>query len=240
MTREHKLALVVGFGLILFVGILVTDHLAADARNFDPLRASARPRAVAEITLAAGSPEAGVRLEPAEDPTNTSTISQGPEVVLDPRPGPARPIKPLRRDATPDAQGLLAGDGRVQPDFEWHVISRGETLSDIAREYLGNGGRWRDIANANRGIDPNSLPVGRRIRIPVSSSATGRAVASREPASRPSSTSTRSYKVRSNDSLARIANRELGKESRWREIKDLNDLASETILPGQVLLLPTR
>ena len=37
MTREHKLALVVGFGLILFVGILVSDHLAADARGHDGL-----------------------------------------------------------------------------------------------------------------------------------------------------------------------------------------------------------
>jgi nucleoid-associated protein YgaU len=32
MTRENKLALVVGFGLILFVGILISDHFSA-ARN---------------------------------------------------------------------------------------------------------------------------------------------------------------------------------------------------------------
>ena len=32
MTREHKLALVVGFGLVLFVGILIADHLAAGRR----------------------------------------------------------------------------------------------------------------------------------------------------------------------------------------------------------------
>ena len=34
MTRENKLALVVGFGLMLFVGILVSDHFSA--QRFDP------------------------------------------------------------------------------------------------------------------------------------------------------------------------------------------------------------
>ena len=29
MTRENKLALIIGFGLLLFVGILVSDHLSA-------------------------------------------------------------------------------------------------------------------------------------------------------------------------------------------------------------------
>jgi len=33
MTRENKLALVVGFGLVLFVGILVSDHLSAVHRE---------------------------------------------------------------------------------------------------------------------------------------------------------------------------------------------------------------
>ena len=45
MTRENKLALVVGFGLILFVGILISDHFstvrsqrAANlTRSIDPL-----------------------------------------------------------------------------------------------------------------------------------------------------------------------------------------------------------
>ena len=35
MTRENKLALVIGFGLMLFVGILVSDHFSA--QRFDPV-----------------------------------------------------------------------------------------------------------------------------------------------------------------------------------------------------------
>ena len=33
MTRENKLALVVGFGLILFVGILISDHFSTVRRQ---------------------------------------------------------------------------------------------------------------------------------------------------------------------------------------------------------------
>ena len=33
MTREHKLSLVLGFGLLLFVGILLSDHFSAAQRR---------------------------------------------------------------------------------------------------------------------------------------------------------------------------------------------------------------
>ena len=43
MTRENKLALVIGFGLMLFVGILVSDHFSA--QRFDPATvAEAQPK----------------------------------------------------------------------------------------------------------------------------------------------------------------------------------------------------
>ena len=41
MTRENKLALVLGFGLLLLAGILVSDYLSAGNRvNEDPLIAT--------------------------------------------------------------------------------------------------------------------------------------------------------------------------------------------------------
>ena len=49
-----------------------------------------------------------------------------------------------------------------------HTVSRGETLSEIARKYLGEGGRWSDVAAANPGINPNVLKPGQQIRIPDS------------------------------------------------------------------------
>ena len=43
MTRENKLAIVIGFGLLLFVGILVSDHLSArNAQIANPQTTPAR------------------------------------------------------------------------------------------------------------------------------------------------------------------------------------------------------
>ena len=61
MTRENKLALVVGFGLLLFVGILVSDHFsAAQRQETTKLSASdtGRDRAARPITIAAVTPPA--------------------------------------------------------------------------------------------------------------------------------------------------------------------------------------
>ena len=50
-----------------------------------------------------------------------------------------------------------------------HVVRSGETLSDIAVEYLGKASRWQEIHDANReviGDDPARLTVGMELRIP--------------------------------------------------------------------------
>jgi LysM repeat protein len=47
-----------------------------------------------------------------------------------------------------------------------HVVLRGETLSGIAAFYLGDAGRWRDIARANDVDDPFDLPPGTSLVIP--------------------------------------------------------------------------
>lgn len=52
--------------------------------------------------------------------------------------------------------------------------------------------------------------------------------------------STRTYIVRTGDTLQRIARRELGDFNRWVEIADTNDLATTSIHVGQVLQLPRR
>lgn len=53
-----------------------------------------------------------------------------------------------------------------------------------------------------------------------------------------SAAATRTYTVKSGDSLWAIAAKQLGDGSRYKEIKSLNNLTSDTIHPGQVLKLP--
>ena len=60
MTRENKLVMVIGFGLLLFVGILVSDHLAARDAQFS------KPDSVVETKWAKDK-----QLPPAEDRKST-------------------------------------------------------------------------------------------------------------------------------------------------------------------------
>lgn len=47
-----------------------------------------------------------------------------------------------------------------------HIIVQGDTLVAIAAAYLGDPARWREIAVANRIIDPLTLAVGDELAIP--------------------------------------------------------------------------
>ncbi len=67
MTRENKLALVVGFGLILIVGILISDHLSAASRQEAAQLGVVDP-------LAANTTQAAARLveyQPSQQPSET-------------------------------------------------------------------------------------------------------------------------------------------------------------------------
>lgn len=50
-----------------------------------------------------------------------------------------------------------------------HEVHRGETLWQIAQFYYGDGGRWRDIFQANDDVlqDPQALGEGLVLRIPM-------------------------------------------------------------------------
>ncbi len=54
------------------------------------------------------------------------------------------------------------------PELRTHTVVSGDTLSGIARQYLGNGNRWPEILAANRAKLPNdrSLTIGMTLVIP--------------------------------------------------------------------------
>jgi nucleoid-associated protein YgaU len=49
-----------------------------------------------------------------------------------------------------------------------HTVNAGETLSKIAKQYLGDANRYMDLFNANKGTltDPNMIKVGQKLTIP--------------------------------------------------------------------------
>ena len=100
-----------------------------------------------------------------------------------------------------------------------YTVKAGDTLSGIAAKY---GTTYQTLAAYNGISNPNKISVGQKIKIPGSSSGGG----------------TRTYTVKSGDSLWAIAAKQLGNGSRYKEIKSLNGLTSDTIYAGQVLKLP--
>ena len=52
--------------------------------------------------------------------------------------------------------------------FGVHTVVAGDTLSKLAKAYLGDAGRYMEIFNANKGTlsNPDQIKVGQRLNIP--------------------------------------------------------------------------
>ena len=102
-----------------------------------------------------------------------------------------------------------------ESEVTYYTVQPGDTLSGIASNY---GTTYRYLAEIN-GIDnPDLIYPGQTLIIPKGQSKT--------------------YTVKSGDTLWDISSKCLGRGSRYKEIKTLNGLTSDTIYPGQILKLP--
>ena len=245
MTREHKLALVVGFTLILFVGILLSDHLAAGSRAAEQLPVasntdwvlpdSLEPRSPVQIAAPAvtnPTPTRAAKAIPdrtiAVQTSNSIIPSEGPIVSYGPRGEPVTPGRMLDRAAEP--VGAEPPAPRA-PSRTFHVIASGETLQDISQGHFGTTRRWQEIARLNNISNPDRVRVGQKLRLPGEE--TSRAAA------RPSRSLASSHTVSAGETLIAIARRELGSGDRWEDIARANDINDpESIRVGQVLVIP--
>ena len=53
--------------------------------------------------------------------------------------------------------------------FGVHTVSAGDTLSKLAKQYLGDANRYMELFNANKDVlsDPNKIKVGQKLTIPA-------------------------------------------------------------------------
>ena len=172
MTRENKLALVVGFGLLLFVGILVSDHFSAAQRQETTRLAStdrSRDRASRPITIAAVTPPAAsatsVQAEVAAAPANDVQPARGvtpiPSVAVDSRPAlVVEPVVASRSTAVKTQES--------EPGVRLHPIAEGETLFSICKKEYNDGSLSTALAKFNKNVipDPKKLRKGVTLRLP--------------------------------------------------------------------------
>lgn len=251
MTRETKLALIIGFALVMVVGVLISDHIAASSRT-----------PVADLTVGADQADtpAGLDDRPAQtrQPQGASRSHRSPPAG-DTRPAmPSQPLVQLAQgtDSAPASQPsgrpsaaqlldeAIARPGRsTAPSFEpapgrqpattpqpsrtptpaevWHTVKDGESLWSIAAAYYNNGSRWTEIADAN----PGRVASGGVVRTGVKLRIPGDKARASQPTPRapePDADGTRTYTVKAGDTLGEIAQKLLGTIKRADEIIALN------------------
>jgi nucleoid-associated protein YgaU len=234
MTRENKLALVVGFALILLVGILVSDHFSAASRQESADLLPARDPLVAgggedPDLLAFEAPPNRAWHDPFQSRPSLPVETSRSEVAQ-PEGGRGAntrmPSPPSTEPQTPDAQarqaenvvrvGLPEADGRAL-QFVHHDVKRGESLTSICQEYFGDASLVKELAAYNELRDPNLLRAGMRLRIPKAA-----VLVRGGPPVEETAAQERTYTVRTGDVLSRIAQELLGSSRRWREVYEYN------------------
>lgn len=221
MTRENKLVMVIGFGLLLFVGILVSDHL------------SARESQIA-------TPMTKVSYEPTKQlPTPQE------ERVVDFGRAPERGVEDVARiGETPLVEDLRMPPGvqppavpqPVVPQERTHTVAKGENPEKIAQKYYGKRSLAAKLAEYN-GIDPTRLRIGQTLKIPDLAALDPNAAPSQpeltpstpvvpqqpEPAvTKPAEPKFRTMTVRKGDTAWKIAERAYGNGAKWKQIAELN------------------
>ncbi|MEY4117138.1 MAG: hypothetical protein RLZZ116_466 [Planctomycetota bacterium] len=233
MTRENKLVLVIGFGLLLFVGILVSDHLSARDAQFS------KPDSLVEAKY-----QKDQQLPPIEAPdvVGFGTLPRGPESA--PQVGGVVIVRP---EMTEGQGGTIAPPVAPVPAERTHTVAKGDNPEKIALKYYNKRSLATKLAEYNN-IDPAKLKIGQTLKIPDIGVLDPKAVATQQQQSMPqqmlpqvpeqqqarveppvapeprvSEARARTVKVQKGDSLWKIAERAYGKASNAK-IKELQQL----------------
>jgi len=123
----------------------VTEETPGSPAVTAPEGATTEPPAELSEPPAAPAAEEG----PPESPDLAATTPEAP-----PSPAAEEPTSAVETPAATGAPGT-------------YTIARGDTLTQIAARLYGDTKKWRVIANANPGLNPNRLLIGQVIKLPA-------------------------------------------------------------------------
>jgi len=149
--------------------------------------------------------------------------------------------------STPAGNTTVATGGE-----QTHVVKKGETMESIAKTYYGSGAKWQVIAKANPQVEPQSMRIGAKLRIPAAGAAVGAetTVASRGSAgstgsnsssNATASTSGGNHVVAKGETLSSIARRYYGDAKYWKSILKANPkVNADSLAVGTKLVIPSK
>lgn len=128
-----------------------------------------------------------------------------------------------------------------------YTVTRGDSLSAIAKKYYGDGSKWTEIAKTNNLATPNRIYAGTVLTIPkldapasLPSTGTDQAQLGTGTTVKPGT----SYTVQKGDTLWDLSIKAYGSGYEWYKIDAANSpiprnsLGKPIIVPGQVLRIP--
>ncbi|MEQ8769861.1 MAG: LysM domain-containing protein [Phycisphaerales bacterium] len=200
MTRENKLALIIGFTLILMVGVLVSDHLSrARSAQLDEAATTDAPATDDRVAFS------GTLLNSAIEEAQRRGLDQAPPVATR-----IENTKPA-----PDPLVIQQGDAALATN-EPAGSNASDTLTERFRA-------WADATEtAWQRIGESAVPQNRTIN---ARSATGSEIPSNTETIVPTREQlprSVTHRVVAGDSLYKLAQRYLGNGNRWREIQQAN------------------
>jgi len=171
MTRENKLAIIIGFSLILVVAILITDHLSPaqsdEIAQLDPLHRNQSSLSL-RTSLPSGrdsqSPRGNASNQNPSIPqytsnnTNTSPFTPNRRPATEPRrriidlqpAHEAAQTETIEMGVPVNAADNLDPNPAENQNVHLHVVRAGDTLYGLAREYYGNPSFARPLGEFNR------------------------------------------------------------------------------------------
>ena len=115
-----------------------------------------------------------------------------------------------------------------KPSVKTYTVKSGDSFWKIAAEQLGNGNRYKELAEYN-GMTANSvIHPGDILKLPDGSGSTS-----------PKPSVKKTYTVKSGDSFWKIAAEQLGNGNRYKELAEYNGMTANSVIhPGDILKLP--
>ena len=154
MHKDLKIGLVLGLILVIFVSLrLATNpNLTLRARLQQSHDAASQP----EPPNLTPEPETGQTDTVTNEAINLSATSTKTETAPE-----------IKEQATPEEPTTNERVTKIKPQ-RFHIVRKGETLSEIAYKYYGSAAKWNKILDANRSVikDANKLKPGTKIIIP--------------------------------------------------------------------------